>query len=82
MKDTSKNNERLFTRRLMEIPPEHRLSMACGMFSAARELVRAGISASGEMSASELRAEIFLRIYGRDFDRDKLSRILAEIKSA
>ena len=52
------------------------------MFSAARELVRAGITSKGEISASELRAEIFLRLYGKDFDSVQLSRILDRIKGA
>ena len=82
MKDTSRTNEQIFNRKLMEISPEERLSMACGMFSSARELVRAGITSMGEISASELRAEIFLRLYGRDFDRAELSKILAQIKGA
>ena len=40
-------------------------------------LVRAGISADGARSDAELRALVFLRLYGQDFDQVKCARVLA-----
>jgi hypothetical protein len=81
MKDTSKTTEQLFTSMLMDVAPEKRLAMACRMFSAAMELVHAGISSEGEMPTSEVRAIMFLRLYGQDFNRDKCTKILSRIKA-
>lgn len=81
MKDTSETVERLFTRKLLALEPEKRLAMACRMFSAARELIRAGISAEGEIATSEFRAIMFLRLYGQDFNQGKCTKILCRIKA-
>ncbi|HMA76570.1 MAG TPA: hypothetical protein VKO43_04630 [Candidatus Krumholzibacteriaceae bacterium] len=80
MKDRSKTTEQLYNRKLLDLEPEMRLAMACRMFSAARELVSAGISAGGEIPASEVRAIMFLRLYGRDFTQAECTRILSRIK--
>jgi len=81
MKDTLKTTEQFFTQKLLDLAPEERLAMACRMFSAAKELVHAGISANGEMSTSEVRAIMFLRLYGQDFDRAKCTKILSQIEA-
>ena len=81
MKDTSTAIEQLFTRKLLDLAPDERLAMACRMFSAAKALVRAGISAGGAMSAEEVRALVFLRLYGQDFDQAKRSKILSRLEA-
>ena len=81
MKDTSKAIEQLFTRKLLDLAPDERLAMACRMFSAAKVLVHAGISAGGAMSAAEVRALVFLRLYGQDFDQVKRAKILSRLEA-
>jgi hypothetical protein len=81
MKDTPTHIEQLFTRKLLNLAPEERLAMACRMFSSAKALVRAGISAGGAMSAAESRALVFLRLYGQDFDQADCAKILALLEA-
>jgi hypothetical protein len=79
MKDTPTSIEQLFTRKLLDLAPDERLAMACRMFSAAKELIRAGISANGAMSAAEVRGLVFQRLYGQDFDQVKRAKILSRL---
>jgi len=51
---------------LLQRAPVERLMMACGMFSAAQALVRAGIVAGGVADEVEIRRELFLRFYGSE----------------
>ena len=53
--------------------------MACRMFSAAKALAHAGISAGGAKSAAEVRALVFLRLYGQDFDQTERTKILDQL---
>ena len=61
--------ERLFTYKLMSLTPEERLAMPCRMFS----------TAGGAMSTTELRALLFLRLCGRDFNRAERAEVLARL---
>jgi hypothetical protein len=81
MKDTPTAIERFFTRKLLDLAADERLAMACRMFSAAKVLVNAGISADGAMSAAEVRALVFLRLYGQDFDQVKRAKILSRLEA-
>ena len=82
MKDTPTAIERLFTRKLLDLTADERLAMACRMFSAAKALVHAGISADGARSAAEVRALVFLRLYGQDFDQVKRAKVLSRLGAA
>lgn len=79
MKDTPTAIEQLFTRKLLNLAPEERLAMACRMFSAAKALIHAGISSGGAMSTAEVRALVFLRLYGQDFDQAERAKVLAQL---
>jgi hypothetical protein len=79
MKDTPAAMEQLYTRKLLNLAPEERLAMACRMFSAAKALIRSGISTSGAMSTAEIRALVFLRLYGQDFDQAERAKVLAQL---
>lgn len=81
MKDTTKATEELFTRMLLDLAPAERLAMACRMFSAAKALVLAGVSAAGSLSAAEARGLVFLRFYGRDFDQAKRAGVLSRLQA-
>lgn len=68
-----------YRRRLLALPPEKRIRMACGMFQSAKELVLADLRRSG-LRRGELRAALFRRFYGSEFsaeDREALAERLA-----
>lgn len=80
MKDTPPHVEKLYTDMLMKLSPQERLAMAGRMFSAAKTLVRAGILADGPLPEGEIRAQLFLRFYGNDFDEATRAKILDRIR--
>ena len=55
-----------------------RVRMACEMFTLARALMVANIRAEApDITATELRVQIFERIYGHDLDAEDRARIIA-----
>ena len=77
MRDTTPEVETFYRRLMMERSGAERLRMACEMFSTAKALARAGILAQNpNLSEREVRREIFLRFYGKDFDAPSLSKIM------
>ena len=79
MKDTTTAIEQIYNRKLLDLAPDERLAMACRMFSTAKALIRAGISAGSGISTTEERALIFLRLYGQDFDQGARAKILSRL---
>ena len=80
MKDTSKNIEIKYREMLMSLTPEERLKMASRMFDTARKLVIAGILKKNKhLSPSQLRIQIFLRFYGKDFSDKEKTKIIDKI---
>jgi len=67
--DTPPDVEELYRRMLLRRSPEERLCMACRMFSSARALARAGMPTT---SASQIRRQMFLRLYAADMPDDGL----------
>jgi len=67
--DTPPDVEELYRRMLLRRPPAERLCMACRMFSSARALARAGMPTT---SASQIRRQMFLRLYAADMPDDGL----------
>jgi hypothetical protein len=64
----------------MERSGSERLMMAFDMFDTARALARANLR-SERFSEREIPAQLFLRFYGSDFDKDTLSRIVEALTS-
>jgi hypothetical protein len=57
-----------------------RLKMGCAMFDTARALMRAGLGDPGGSDPSPaMRARLFERTYGRDFDPATAARIVAHL---
>ena len=57
--------------------PCERLGMGCSMFDLAKQLVRSSImQKSPGLSSAELRKDLFLRIYGNDFDGIRREEII------
>ena len=80
MKDTPETIETKFRAMVLARSPAERLSMACGMFATAKTLVKAGIlQEDRDLDPGELRQQIFLRLYGDDFDETDKAKILAAL---
>lgn len=78
MTDTTQEIEARYRQLVLSQSPARRLAMACKMFATAKALVLAGIlkREAGDQSPQGLRGQIFLRLYGRDFDTAERQKIL------
>jgi len=80
MKDTAPEVAELFHNRLMALSGEKRLKMGCSMYETARRLVLASLKAQDpHISPTELRKALFLRLYGRDFEPETITKILTAL---
>jgi len=68
-----------YRRMLMALSPGQRVAMACSMFQTAKALARAGILQNGPLPESEVRRQLFLRFYGREFTEEQRDSILAAL---
>lgn len=65
----------------MKLSPLRRLEMASEMASAARIVMREGIRLEhGALEEGELRVQMFLRLYGDEFDPERRKRIIERIR--
>ena len=80
MNDTQAKIEQRYKEMLMYKTPLERLKMASRMYDSARKLVIAGILKERQHSTpSQLRAQLFLRMYGNDFTAAERERIIKKI---
>ena len=80
MRDTPPDVDARYRRMLLERSGEDRLRMGFSMYATARALVVASILAKEpEASPERIREAIFLRFYGRDFDRATRDRIVSAL---
>ena len=80
MRDTPPDVDARYRQMLLARPGEDRLRMGFSMYATARALVVASILAKEpEASPERIRAAIFLRFYGRDFDQATRERIVATL---
>ena len=83
MTDTPREVEQLYRNMLMRRSGAERLRMGCAMFETAKALVRASLGdAAGVDNSPEMRARLFIRIYGQDFDAPTAGRIAAHLGRA
>lgn len=80
MKDTTPEIEKLYNQLLMSKSGSERLRMASDMFDSARTLVRSSLK-NKNLSSEHLEWEVFLRMYGKDFDKSTLDQIFARYSS-
>ena len=76
-RDTSAEAQARYRDMLMAQTPEQRLIMCTRMWADARALVVAGLADEPNPEGHSLRARIFLRMYGRDFEPAERARIVA-----
>lgn len=80
MNDTSIDVESRMARMMDSKTPQDRLRMASSMFDTGRKLVEAGIrNKYGELTQAQMRARVFVRIYGEDFSEEEIKKIAGKI---
>ncbi|MPY86967.1 MAG: hypothetical protein GEU99_03505 [Luteitalea sp.] len=79
--DTLPSAAEVHHRLMMQRSDTERFLMGCEMFSTSRTLMCAGIrDERGTLTPAQLKAEIFLRTYGRDFDSLTTARIVSRLR--
>ena len=77
MSDTPLHIESQISEMIASRTPTDRLRMASSMFDAGKKLLESGIlHEKGSLSEGQLRAQLFLKMYGDSFTRAELVRIL------
>jgi len=80
MDDTSEKIEQRYKKMLLSKPPVERLKMASRMYDSGKKLVIAGIlNGRQRLDTPQLRAQVFLRMYGNDFTAAERERIIKKI---
>ena len=82
MTDTPPHIEQLYREMLMRRSGVERLRMGAAMFETAKRLVRASLGdPEGRDNSPHMRAKLFLRIYGQDFDAASRERIIERLRA-
>ena len=76
MNDTPEAVQNFYRTLLMRRSGSERVEMGCAMFDTTRAFARANLQASSH-SDDELKARLFMRTYGGDFDPATAQRIAA-----
>jgi hypothetical protein len=80
MSDTPKQVQLRYKEMLMSRTPTERLRMVSRMYDSGKKLVISGIqNERQQLNASQLRGQLFLRMYGSDFTADDRKRIINSI---
>jgi hypothetical protein len=67
---------------LMSKSGQERLFMGCSMYDAAKQIVRSAICNNRPgITDDEMKKEIFLRFYGKEFSRDDREKVLSALTS-
>lgn len=82
MSDTLAATEAYLAERYRNLTPGQRIEMACGMFTAALHLARAGIlAAEPRLKEAEIRGRLLQRLYAEDLPSADLAAVSARIRS-
>ncbi len=77
MNDTPLHIEKRMAEMIASRTPTERLKMASSMFDSGKKLMRAGLlKENGSLNEAQLRAKMFLRLYGDCFSKDEIRRII------
>ena len=80
MCDTPEQIQLRYKKMLMSLTPSERLRMVSRMYDSGRKLVISGIqNGRQQLNASELRGQLFLRMYGNDFSAADRKKIMNKI---
>lgn len=80
MSDTPTQIQLRYKEMIMSLTPTERLRMVSRMYDSGRKLVIAGIQNERQhLNSSQLRGQLFLRMYGSDFTAAEVKRIINSI---
>ena len=80
MNDTAPEIAALYRNLIMNKSGEERLLMGCCMYDTARQIVRSAIyNTRPGITEKEMKKEIFLRFYGKEFSRDDREKLLSNL---
>jgi len=79
MSDTNKDFSVLYDQMLMRLSGEDRLNMCSSMFDTARNIIISSLPEN--ISASELKKQLFLRLYADDFGQEEKELIINSYRS-
>lgn len=80
MIDTTLSAEKQQQKMIASRTSVERLKMACSMFETGKRLMRAGLqNEKGLLSEAQLRAQMFVRLYGESFTPDEIKRIVTTV---
>lgn len=83
MSDTLASTELYLDERYRRLTPGQRIEMACGMFSTAVQLARAGVCAAEPgLGESEIRVRLLERLYSEDLPGESIAAISARIRAS
>lgn len=77
MNDTTQHSEKIIKETVMGFSGEKRLILAAKSHEAVRDLILA--SFSNDLTAEEVRNELFLRFYKNDFSEDEIRTIIGKL---
>ena len=80
MSDTPRQIELRYNKMLMSLTPSDRLRMVSRMYDSGRKLVISGIqNRRKQLNSTQLRRQLFLRMYGNDFAAAQIKKIINKI---
>ena len=80
MSDTPTQIQLRYKEMIMSLTPTERFRMVSRMYDSGRKLVIAGIQNERQhLNSSQLRGQLFLRMYGSDFTAAEVKRIINSI---
>ncbi len=82
MNDTHPEMAVRFRNLMMSKTGQERLLMGCSMYDTAKEIVRSSIhNGHSGITEADMRKEIFLRFYGREFSHAEREKIISALVS-
>jgi hypothetical protein len=78
MNDTDPNINKIYRKMLMSLPGEKRILMSFSMFDLSAKFMLCSIRK--KYYGKNFRKKVFLRLYGNDFKKDEIEKILLSIK--
>jgi hypothetical protein len=78
MNDTPNNINKMYREMLMNLSGEKRMLMGFSMFNLSAKLMTCSIKK--KYPKKDFKKQVFLRLYGNDFKKDEIEKILPLIK--
>lgn len=82
MNDTEPKIENKIRELMMEKTPVERLKMGCSMFGFSKIIIQASLQVTKKNNPSDLKEQLFLRLYGKEMDESIRRKIAAYFSSS